>query len=214
MSWLCHHRACISLGRIDSADAGCAGNRRILVERAVWYEILITPVIISAWCVWCWCFARCWCVLIILLSGTTCVPVIVQYVTTSLLLLSTSYNVSQLPLSWLCDHRVCISLGWIVYAGIFSSICRSYLQITSCRKMCGQFQPFTLAQTNRDTRRSPNRNRNPYPKPFRGSRSATAVARLRGVFLRRFSEKARADETIFLQGSYHILKLMRPCRGP
>ena len=28
------------------------------------------------------------------LSGTTCVPVIVQYITTSLLLLSTSYNVS------------------------------------------------------------------------------------------------------------------------
>ena len=45
------------------------------------------------------------------LSGTTCVPVVVQYITTSLLLLSTSYNVSQLPVSWFCDHRVWISSG-------------------------------------------------------------------------------------------------------
>ena len=37
------------------------------------------------------------------LSGTTCVPVIVQYITTSLLLLSTQYNVSWLPVSWLFD---------------------------------------------------------------------------------------------------------------
>ena len=52
MSWLCDHRACISLGWIVSADAGCAGSRRILVERAVWYQILTTGII-SEWCVWC-----------------------------------------------------------------------------------------------------------------------------------------------------------------
>ena len=68
VSWLYDHRACISLGWIVSADDGCAGNRRTLVERAVWYVIL-TPGIISAWCVLCWCFAQCsWCVLMILLS--------------------------------------------------------------------------------------------------------------------------------------------------
>ena len=31
VSWLCDHRACISLGLIVSADAGCAGNRIIPV---------------------------------------------------------------------------------------------------------------------------------------------------------------------------------------
>ena len=51
----------IFLGWIVSADAGCAGSRRIFVERTVWYEIL-APGIISA-------FAICnWCVPIILLS--------------------------------------------------------------------------------------------------------------------------------------------------
>ena len=69
---------------ISQRDAGLFGIRRILVKRAVWYEIF-APVIISA-------FARCnWCVPIILLSirynvcvcrnptyccisGTTCSP--------------------------------------------------------------------------------------------------------------------------------------------
>ena len=61
MWWLCDHRACISLGWIVSTDAGCAGSRRIVVERAVWYEIL-TPGIIPA-------FSRChWCVRMIPLS--------------------------------------------------------------------------------------------------------------------------------------------------
>ena len=56
-----NYRACIFLGWIVSADAGCAGSRRILVKRAGSYEIF-TPGIISA-------FARCnWCVPIILLS--------------------------------------------------------------------------------------------------------------------------------------------------
>ena len=54
MSWLCDHRACISLGWIVSADAGCAGSRWILVERAVWYEIP-TSGIISAFARWKWC---------------------------------------------------------------------------------------------------------------------------------------------------------------
>ena len=50
------------------------------------------------------------------LSGTTCVPVIVQYITTSLLLLS-----------WLCYHRVYISLGWIVSAGTMCAASRRVL---------------------------------------------------------------------------------------
>ena len=68
MSWLFDYRTCIFLGWIVSPDAGCAGYRRILVERAVW-SVILTPGITSVSCVWCWCFTRCsWCVLIILLS--------------------------------------------------------------------------------------------------------------------------------------------------
>ena len=87
------------------------------VLRAVWCEIL-TPGIISAWCVWCWCFARCnWCVLIILLPGTTCVPVIVlQYITTSLLQYTAVY-VAQRTTCIVCRGYVItkfVSLRWIV----------------------------------------------------------------------------------------------------
>ena len=49
-------------------------------------KYLLTPGIISAWCV---CSSYCF------LSGTTCVLVIVQYITTSPLLLSTLYNISK-----------------------------------------------------------------------------------------------------------------------
>ena len=70
---------------------------------------------------WCVCSSYC------CLSVTTCVPVTtVKYITTSPLLLSTSCNISWLPASWLHDHIVCISLGWIVSACI---MCAANLRV-------------------------------------------------------------------------------------
>ena len=39
VSRLCDHRACICQGWVVIADAGCAGNRRILVWRLVWRAV-------------------------------------------------------------------------------------------------------------------------------------------------------------------------------
>ena len=44
------------------------------------------------------------------LSGTTCIPVIVQYITTSLLLLSTAYCIIAVCVV-VMYHRACISQG-------------------------------------------------------------------------------------------------------
>ena len=112
----------VSLGWIVSADAGCAGNRRIFVERAVWYEIL-PPGIISAWCVWCWCLARCsWCVLIILLSiwynVCACHSPVYHYITATAVYLIQRFITACVVVMWSqslypsrmnsqCVHYVC-----------------------------------------------------------------------------------------------------------
>ena len=121
MSWLCDHRACISLGWIVSADAGCAGSRRIFVEKAFWYEIL-TPGIISAWCVWYWCFAKySWCVIILLsiwYNVCACHSPVYHYITASAVYLIQRIITACVVVMWSqslylsrtnsqCGHYVC-----------------------------------------------------------------------------------------------------------
>ena len=75
------------LGWIVSVDAGCAGNRRKLIFRERFDAKYLHQVIfISAWCV---------CSFYCCLSGTTCVPVIIQSITT-------------LPLPACLPHITCI----------------------------------------------------------------------------------------------------------
>ena len=90
-------------------------------------------------------FARCnWCVPIILLStrynvctcripiycylsGTTRIPVIVQCITTSLLLCCLLRTVSQLLcVSWLRDHRACISENSCLKSGLIRNTYTRY----------------------------------------------------------------------------------------
>ena len=99
VSWLWDHRACISQEWIVSADAGCAGNRRILVQTAVWYEI-ITPGIISAWC---GCSSYC------CLSGTTCVPVspVYHYITATAVYLIQRFITACVVVMW--SHSLYLS---------------------------------------------------------------------------------------------------------
>ena len=109
VSWLYGHRAYISLGWIVSADAGCAGNRRILVQTAVWYEI-ITPGIISAWC---GCSSYC------CLSGTTCVPVspVYHYITATAVYLIQRFITACVVVIW--SHSLYLSRmnsHWILSA--------------------------------------------------------------------------------------------------
>ena len=146
MSWFCHHRACISLGWRASADAGCAGNWRI-VERAVWYEIL-TPGILSAWCVWWWCFGKfSWCVLIILLSiwynVCACHSPVYHYITATAFYLIQRFITACVVVMWSqslylsrmnsqCGHYVCCkstSTRWKKRFEIKYSWCR---QTSSC----------------------------------------------------------------------------------
>ena len=114
-------RACISLGWIVNADAGFAGNRRILVQRAVWYEILTPSLIRNTYIRYHICLMR---VFIILLSirYQVCAfhSAIYHYI-----IVAVVYLVYYLYHS--CVRRDCVIIELVSLIGLYAwCVCSSY----------------------------------------------------------------------------------------